>query len=128
MIIEHTIPNPINRSSRRLNWDAVMSRACCMTVLMFVGGIVTRAVDFWDVVPTSSSRLRLTAPHRLVAPLSAAVRGWVTQLEGIMVMPMLTVLILSDFPGHTILEDITEEDNIILAPVQSEHVGTKSVK
>ena len=77
---------------------------------------------------TSSSRLRLTAPHLLVAPLSAAVRGWVTQLEGIMVMPMTTVLILSVFPGHTILDDMTDEDIIILAPVQSEHVGTKSVK
>ena len=46
MMMEHTTPNPINASSRGLNWDAVMSRACCMTVLMFVGGIVTRAVDF----------------------------------------------------------------------------------
>ena len=77
---------------------------------------------------TSSSRLRLTAPHRLVAPLSAAVRGWVTQFEGIVVMPMTTVLILSVFPGHTILDDMTDEDIIILAPVHSEHVGTKSVK
>ena len=75
MMMEHTIPKHRNKSSRNLNWDAVMSRACCMTVLRFVGVIVTRAVVFWDVLLTSSSRLRLTAPHWLVAPLSAAVRG-----------------------------------------------------
>ena len=45
-----------------------------------------------------------------------------------MVMPMLMGLVLSDFPGHTILDVIAEDDIIILAPVQSEQLGTKSVR
>ena len=128
MMIEHTIPNPINASSRGLNWDAVMSRACCMTVLMFVGAMVTTAVGLWDVAMTSSFKSRSTAPHRLVAPLIETVRGCVTQSEGIVVMPILMGLILSDLPGHTILDVMAEEDIIILAPVQPEQVGTKSVR
>ena len=51
-----------------------------------------------------------------------------TQSDGIVVMPMLMGLILSVFPGQTILEVMAAEDSIILAPVQPEQVGTRSVK
>ena len=128
MMRKHTIPKPKERSSRNLNWDEVISSACCITLLKFVGAMVTRAVGLWDVVLTSSFKSRLTAPHWLVALLIATVRGCVTQSEGIMVMPTLMGLVLSDFPGHTILDVMAEDDIIILAPVQPEQVGTKSVR
>ena len=105
-----------------------MSSACCMTVLKCVGATVTGTVSSLEVVLTSSFKSRLTAPHWLMRPSVNVVRGCVTQSEGIVVMPILMDLILSFFPGQTILEVMAAEDSIILAPVQPEHVGTKSVK
>ena len=61
-------------------------------------------------------------------PSVNVVRGWVTQSDGIVVIPMLMGLILSVFPGQTILEVMAAEDSIIRAPVQPEQVGTRSVK